>query len=192
MLPSFSDSYDSDHDYDDDLTPSRIPGQDATIAQIREVKTTSCYKLFMLTFCSQALKREQLKNQRLVESHTKLLEAQGRVETHNAPSKKGKKSKSDSGTPPELVEHVDRINCLGKKCAVMLAIWVPDEIFEKKRPLIDYMDSKRRYDSAENQEMSLMAEIYDFLPEEYHNFLLGLPKFSDVVCDISLKRKSNS
>ena len=172
-----SQLYDSSDD--NDVEPTATPGQDATIEQIREVSYNFLYgQEFKINFL-QALKREQLRNQKLVQKNKDLRYAKDEVAV---PSIKGRKPKSDTNIPAELADCVDQITRLGKKCAVMFCLWIPDEAFGQQRPSIDYTDPTRRYANARNKEMALIAELYDFVPEPYHAFLLGLPKFADIVC----------
>ena len=124
------------------------------------------------------MKREQIKNQKLSQIHRDLKAAHGLA---NTKAKKGRKSKSDNELPAELASDVDQITRLGKKSAVMLCLWLPDSVFRQQRPVADYKNAAWRYANTYNQQILLIAELYDFVPIKYHSYVLGLPKFGDIV-----------
>ena len=126
----------------------------------------------------QALKKEQLKNQKLSE-HNKRFSNGKALASGKSSDKRSKKVVE--GFPEGFTNEVDQIACLGKKSAVMLCPWIPPKAFCQQQPLMDHLDISRRYANKRNKEMGLIAELYDFVHVSYHEYLLGLPKFGEIV-----------
>lgn len=94
--------------------------------------------------------------------------------------------KSDAAVPEVLLPHVDAINILGKKFAVMVYPWLKASAFVNLtgRPAI-ISHGSLRYRNAENIELALTADLYDNVPSVFHHLMQCEPKFGDMVRIIS-------
>ena len=104
---------------------------------------------------------------------TRLLEADG---------KKTRQRKSDTTVSDALLPHVNTINTLGKKFAIVAYPWFKSTAFLKLtgRPSIT-LTGIMRYQTPEMEDLALTAEIYDNVPASLHHFLQGEPKFGELV-----------
>jgi hypothetical protein len=78
-----------------------------------------------------------------------------------------RKKQAGKDMPEALAPHVERIALLGRKYGTMVMPWVDPAHFQMPRPNLD-ANSSKRYDSPESKKQGLVAELYDFIPEIFH------------------------
>lgn len=100
------------------------------------------------------------------------------LNTSQAPQRKSRKSQN---LPEDIAADAEEIGLLGKKCCIVLSPWVPISAFGQDRPTFG-PDSTERYMNASNKKNGLVAELYNFVPENFHSYLQNSPKFADLVC----------
>ena len=95
--------------------------------------------------------------------------------------RKTRSRKSDTGVPDSLLSHVDTINILGKKFAIMTYPWLKSTAFTKLtgRPSL-MLTGVLRYQTPECEDLALTAELYDNIPSKLHHLMQGEPKFGEL------------
>jgi|ERR1700722_11374355 len=153
------------HSGDDDAIDEELPDyRNASKETILIVRypyecQSSCYNIN-----TQALRETQLEYQDLRNAFRKLQLEKNAMDAIQ-PRRKKQASKD---MPEELAPHVERIALLGRRYGTMVVPWVDPAHFQIPRPNLDAY-SEERYHSAESKKQGLVAELYDFIPEIFHD-----------------------
>ncbi|KAK7692930.1 hypothetical protein QCA50_004570 [Cerrena zonata] len=118
----------------------------------------------------EALKHSQLLNITLVNKLHERNEEIDRLKANQRQRGRGKAS-----TVPALVQHEDDIKRKAKQFAVMHELWLDNEVFQKPRP--GPMTVKDRYASEQARIQGITLQLYEFLPEHFHELLLRHKQF---------------
>jgi hypothetical protein len=73
----------------------------------------------------------------------------------------------NANAPEELPPHMERIAMLGRKYRTTVEPWVDMSLFKEPHPNMT-ANSPNRYVSDVSQKQGCIAELYEFVPEQFH------------------------
>jgi hypothetical protein len=124
----------------------------------------------------QALKVSQLKLGELDKAMRKL-----KVQSATLLANQPKRRQKSKNVPNEIAKHDSEISLLGRKFCIMVDPFLTSTtVFAGPRPDLA-ADSVYRYDSDITIEQGLIAEVYDFIPEKFHEMMASHSHFATLV-----------
>jgi len=99
---------------------------------------------------------------------------------------KRRRSKKDAPAiiPEHFLEHLQTIKTLGQKFGILGEIWVDSTVFGVDPPAMMTPNSQDRYRSPASIMDGVVAELFAFVPPQFHDAMRRSSWFGETVCNV--------